>query len=222
MSTPFHLSLVAHGHRSREMTPETVRDALSASLQRLGRISAHLFTATPVILFSFMDTLLEESLQSGHAGDLTQLFGAFLHRWSPAKEGRLILAGRPPVPAPLPPNVLEAGPDLRLGPKDKAVLLFTGYRGRDDILQAVRTAAEEPGSGGTETVLRDRLLTAGLPDPDLVVFTGGLRFIPDFMTYQISYSEIHLAARPWSEFGPSDIGKALDDFQGRDRRYGRV
>jgi undecaprenyl diphosphate synthase len=106
--------------------------------------------------------------------------------------------------------------------------LFISYGGRAEIARAARTIAEEVAAGRlraeevTEDVLSSRLFTAGCPDPDLLIRTSGERRISNFLLWQLAYTELHISPVLWPEFGRHHLFDAILDFQGRERRFGRV
>jgi len=73
-----------------------------------------------------------------------------------------------------------------------------------------------------EQLIGDHLYTAGLPDPELLVRTAGQRRISNFLLWQISYSELHIADVLWPDFGVAHLNQAIRDFAGRERRFGAV
>lgn len=102
------------------------------------------------------------------------------------------------------------------------------YGGRADILQAVRRLAEEVKQGEldpadiNEEVFASRLYTAGLPDPDLLIRTGGELRLSNFLLWPLAYTEIWVTDRHWPDFGRQEFLAALADYQQRQRRFGRV
>ena len=98
------------------------------------------------------------------------------------------------------------------------------YGGRDEIVRAVRRAAEkgllnDPGSID-ESLLNDCLDTAGIPDPDLLIRTCGEQRISNFLLWQLAYSEMYFTDKSWPEFDREELLKAIDAFNHRERRYG--
>ena len=100
------------------------------------------------------------------------------------------------------------------------------YGGRREIADAVRALAREV-ERGTRTAasiddetIATRLYTAGLPDPDLVIRTGGERRISNFLLYQSAYAEFSWTETLWPDFGEADLATALADYERRQRRYG--
>lgn len=96
------------------------------------------------------------------------------------------------------------------------------YGGRRDLVKAVRDIVKEgicPDDIDEETISR-HLYTANMPDPDLMIRTGGDLRISNFLIYQIAYSELYFTNVLWPDFDKSEFDKALESFSKRDRRYG--
>jgi undecaprenyl diphosphate synthase len=98
------------------------------------------------------------------------------------------------------------------------------YGGRAEIVDAVRRIVAEgvPLEQIDEDAISRRLYTAGLPDPDLVVRTGGEMRISNFLVWQASYAEYYSTSTFWPDFGEVELRRALDDFARRQRRFGKV
>lgn len=106
--------------------------------------------------------------------------------------------------------------------------LAINYGGRGELADAVRAIASEVQAGGLdpaaidEQLISDRLYTAGMPDPDLLIRTAGEMRISNFLLWQISYAELWVTGRCWPEFEIADLHQAIRDFAARDRRYGGI
>ena len=106
--------------------------------------------------------------------------------------------------------------------------LAINYGSRMEITDAVRKIAQEVQSGVldplavTEQSISDRLYTAGMPDPDLLIRTAGEMRISNYLLWQISYAELYVTPAPWPEFTLDELHKALANFAARNRRYGGV
>ena len=106
--------------------------------------------------------------------------------------------------------------------------LALSYGGRTELVDAVRAIAEKVKRGQlvpetvSEQTLGDHLYTAGTPDPDLLIRTSGELRVSNFMLWQISYAELVVTERFWPDFGEADLIAALEEFAGRDRRFGNV
>ncbi len=104
--------------------------------------------------------------------------------------------------------------------------LAIDYGGRREIGDAVRALVEEVRAGTREAdsiderALASRLYTAGLPDPDLIVRTGGELRLSNFLLFQSAYAEFWATPTYWPDFDESHLREALNDFESRQRRYG--
>ena len=97
------------------------------------------------------------------------------------------------------------------------------YGGRDEIVRAVnRFAAEHPGETITEAAMAEYLDTAGIPDPDLIIRTGGEYRISNFLMWESAYSELYFTDVLWPDFSEKDIDEAVAEYRHRDRRFGGV
>ncbi len=98
------------------------------------------------------------------------------------------------------------------------------YGGRDEILRAVRRAAQDGVDMETlcEDELSSRLDTASLPEPDLVIRTSGEKRISNFLLWQAAYAEFVFTDVLWPDFSRDDLESAISEFQGRERRFGNL
>lgn len=100
------------------------------------------------------------------------------------------------------------------------------YGSRDEIVRAVQAAAQKVSSGElrpediTEAAISDSLDTAGIPDPDLLIRTGGEQRISNFLLWQTAYSELYFCDAAWPDFNKNELEKAVDAYNNRERRYG--
>ena len=103
------------------------------------------------------------------------------------------------------------------------VNICLNYGGRDEIVRAVnRFAAEHPGETITEAAMAEYLDTAGIPDPDLIIRTGGEYRISNFLMWESAYSELYFTDVLWPDFSEKDIDEAVAEYRHRDRRFGGV
>lgn len=106
--------------------------------------------------------------------------------------------------------------------------LALSYGGRSEIVRAARLLAEQCLDGTltpeaiSEERLGDALYTAGLPDPDLLIRTGGEARLSNFLLWQTSYSELYFTPIFWPDFRKAQFLAALADYQGRQRRFGKT
>jgi len=110
----------------------------------------------------------------------------------------------------------------RTAHNDRLVLnICFNYGGRWDIVQAARTLAGR-GEPITEASLSAALSTAQLPDPDLVIRTGGEQRISNFLLWQSAYSEFFFSDKLWPDFDQVEFDRALACYAGRERRFGLI
>ncbi len=102
------------------------------------------------------------------------------------------------------------------------------YGGRWDITQAARSLAESCIRGElnpadiNESILAERLMLSGRNDPDLFIRTGGEMRISNFLLWQSAYTEFHFSPLLWPDFSPDALDAALEDYLGRERRFGKT
>jgi len=100
------------------------------------------------------------------------------------------------------------------------------YGGRHEILRSAQLLAHDVKEGRikpseiTEALFESYLYTKNLPDPDLVIRTGGESRVSNFLLWQIAYSEILLLDLSWPDFRPNDLANACSNFANRKRRFG--
>ena len=95
------------------------------------------------------------------------------------------------------------------------------YGGRWDIAQAAAKLAAR-GEAITEQSLDRAMALAHVPDPDLLIRTGGEQRISNFLLWQAAYSELYFSDRLWPEFDAAALDAAIADYAGRERRFGRT
>jgi undecaprenyl diphosphate synthase len=96
------------------------------------------------------------------------------------------------------------------------------YGGRSDIVDAVRELVADgvPAEAIDEQRISDHLSTRGMPDPDLIIRTGGEWRLSNFLIWQAAYSEYWTTPLFWPDFGPEQLWQAIDDYGQRERRFG--
>src|SRR3990170_1978854 len=131
----------------------------------------------------------------------------------------------------LPPEIAAQLRDVmaRTRHNDRLVLNFAlNYGGRAELLQAVRRLARDVANGLlTPEAIDDArfsryLYTDGLPDPDLLIRTGGEQRISNFLLWQIAYTELYFCEVYWPDFGAVHLHEAVQAYQSRRRRFGGV
>ena len=129
-------------------------------------------------------------------------------------------------------NILRSTIDLTKNNKGLMLNLALSYGGRDEIVRAVRQIAKKVKNGIidpdasqdqiTEDLISDHLYTRTMPDPDLLIRTSGEMRISNFLLWQIAYAEIFITDTLWPDFGGEEFLSILEDYQQRDRRFGKV
>lgn len=106
------------------------------------------------------------------------------------------------------------------------LILFVSYSGKWDILQAMKKAARTLSAEDFQKMELpdfDRyLVTAGIPDPDLLIRTSGEIRISNYLLWQTAYTEFYFTDVLWPDFRKEEFSKALEAYAQRDRRYGKV
>lgn len=108
------------------------------------------------------------------------------------------------------------------------LILALSYSSRWEILHATRKIAEEIAHGHlraeevTETLFSQFLTTRDIPDPDLLIRTGGEQRISNFLLWQLSYAELYFSDVYWPDFREDELYKAILSYQERERRFGKT
>ena len=117
---------------------------------------------------------------------------------------------------------------LTAGGTRLALNICLSYGARAELVRAARHLAARVHDGTLdvdaidETALAGELYTAAWPDPDLLIRTSGEMRVSNFLLWQLAYAEFHVTQVLWPDFTRQDLFAALLDYQGRDRRFGRV
>jgi len=107
-----------------------------------------------------------------------------------------------------------------------ALQVAINYGARLEMTEAVRMIAREVLAGRLaadqidEELISSRLYTGQIPDPDLIIRTGGEMRLSNYLLWQAAYSELYVTPVLWPDFSPAEFERAIADFAGRNRRYG--
>jgi len=228
MSLPNHLAIIMDGNRrwARENGLPRETDGHREGVARVEDITEEMVRlGIPYLtLYTFSTENFKRS-----AAELNVLFGLFVEfatkKLKKLQENgvQLRLLGDLRL---FPVEVVRAVNDVMAatsGGKKLVMSLCFGYGGRQEILAAVKEMVEERVNPGqiNEAELEKRLYSAGLPDVDLVIRTGGAQRISNFMLWKISYAELMFVEKYWPEFGKEELVKALTEYEARERRFGK-
>ncbi|MDR3255933.1 MAG: di-trans,poly-cis-decaprenylcistransferase [Synergistaceae bacterium] len=137
------------------------------------------------------------------------------------RNARVRFAGRMDV---FPADILEivaSAEEKTRGNDGIDVIFCTNYGGRQEILDAVSRLIESGHEGPvTEELLRSRMYLPDVPDPDLLIRTGGELRMSNFWLWEGAYSEYYFSDVYWPDFDRSELERALASYAGRERRYG--
>ena len=131
----------------------------------------------------------------------------------------------------LPPVVcqeLDATLELTQNNEEMILNLALSYGSREELTRAMQKIAVKIASKGlspddiTEDLVTAHLYTSGMPDPDLIIRTGGEYRLSNFLLWQAAYSEIYITETLWPDFTRDEFIEILKNFQNRERRFGKV
>lgn len=123
---------------------------------------------------------------------------------------------------------LERTLDLTANNDSMTVHIALNYGSRDEIVKAVKSIAVDAKSGTVDVndidtkMLSDRLYTADVPDPDLMIRTSGEVRLSNFLLWQLAYSEFYFTDVFWPDFDGDALEAAIEVYQNRQRRFGKV
>ena len=120
-------------------------------------------------------------------------------------------------------ELIENAETLTAGNTGIQVIIALNYGGRQDILQAVEKMIESGiKAQDVESAFDSALMTAGIPDPDLLIRTSGEQRISNFLIWQCAYTEFVFTDVLWPDFDRKDMEEAIAAFAGRERRFGDI
>jgi len=123
-------------------------------------------------------------------------------------------------------SLLNEAETLTANNSGQTLVIAFNYGARDEITDAVKEIAQRVVGGEikiddiTSDVVANSLNTAGIPDPDLLIRTSGEVRVSNFLLWQLAYSEMVFVDCLWPDFSKSDLISAIEDYQGRIRKYG--
>ena len=111
---------------------------------------------------------------------------------------------------------------------DLTLVVAANYGGHWDMCQAAQKVVKKMSTGElenqviSEQLINQHLSTAGLPDPDLFIRTGGEQRVSNFMLWQLAYTELYFTPTLWPDFDQNSLEDAIKSFKGRQRRFGHT
>ena len=154
---------------------------------------------------------LDDEVADLHKNGIRLLFAGNLQQLSPALRERM-----------------QAASVLTTGNTRMTLVIAIAYGGRWDITVAARRLAEQCVAGELradaidETKIGEQLALAGLPDPDLLIRTGGEQRISNFLLWNLAYTELYFCDALWPDFNERELEAAIEHFGRRQRRFGLV
>jgi len=100
--------------------------------------------------------------------------------------------------------------------------LALSYGGRQEIVDALNMMIKSEVKIINEEILKNHLYCPEMPDPDMIIRTGGEYRLSNFLLWQSAYSEIYVCDKNWPDFDESELDKALKDYEKRNRTFGKV
>lgn len=134
-------------------------------------------------------------------------------------------------PSAFDPDLQESLNRLVESSRDNTGLNFQialNYGSRDEIVRAIRKVARDCQAGKlepediTEQLFANYLDTAGIPDPDLLIRTSGELRLSNYLMWQLAYTEFYFTDVPWPAFTKEELWKAIEKYNGRERRFGGI
>jgi len=231
VSDPRHVGIVMDGNgrwASRRGLPRTAgHEAGAKAAEALLRFVARETSIDIVSLYAFSTE--NWSRPSAEVSFLMDLLRRFIEEYVEEldREGiQLRVCGDlERLPDDLRETVVEAVRRTR-GNSKLTVNVALNYGGRAEIVRACRALARSVADGETavgevtEERFAEALDTKGLPDPELVIRTGGERRLSNFFLWQVAYSELYFTEVLWPDFCPDRLLEALADYRARERRFG--
>jgi undecaprenyl diphosphate synthase len=227
---PRHVAIIMDGNgrwaRKRSLPRHAGHRAGATSVRRSVEIAARRGVAC-LTLFAFSSENWRRPPQE--VGRLMNLFLEALQRELDElhrNEVRLRFVGARELLQPALVRRIEAAEEQTRDNRGLALTVAVAYGGRWDIVTAARNLAlkvekQELSAGEIdESIFRQQLALADLPDPDLLIRTGGEQRISNFLLWNLAYAELYFCDCLWPDFGDDEFDAALQAFANRQRRYG--
>ena len=137
---------------------------------------------------------------------------------------RLVILGDETALSPRLRSLMKKAREIAGRVEGFTVNVCINYGGRAELLRAVKSYAEDyvnqTAPELTEEAFSRYLYTEGVPEPELLIRTGGEKRISNFLLWQLAYTEMYFTDTLWPDFSPDDLDAAIDFYTGRERRFG--
>ena len=224
---PRHVAIIMDGNRrwARERgLPEPQGHA--AGVEAVRPIVEHAVRRGVAVLTIYAFSRENWARASSEVEILIGLLEATIRDQTPllVKEGvQVRMLGRTDELPPLTRASIEEALSATAGGERMILNVAFNYSSRAEIVDALRACVEAgcTASDLDEAHIDAHLYTAGLPEPDLLIRTGGEQRISNFLLWQAAYAELYFCDVYWPDFGPDQLDAALAEFARRSRRFGR-
>jgi undecaprenyl diphosphate synthase len=228
MNTPQHIGIILDGNRrwAQEKGLPTHSGHYQGLCVNLIRIIDHSLFRGVKILTAYGFSTDNWNRTPDEVAYLMQLFDRFIHNELAGmhqKGVRIRVIGDTSALPLFLQQSLEHSVQLTTGNQRLVLNLALNYGGREEIVRAFSRfiAVNTTDLPIKLEVVSDYLDTSPLPDPDLIIRTGGEKRLSNFLTWQSSYSELYFIDKYWPDFSEADLDDVIADFQYRQRRWGR-
>ncbi len=141
---------------------------------------------------------------------------------------RLLVIGNLEMLPPFAKNEMHEALEMTSTNTGMSLVMALSYSSRWELVNAVKNIALDSQSGKldanniTSETLEDYLCTRNIPDPELMIRTSGDFRVSNFLLYQLAYTELYFTETRWPDFRKQNLYEAILDFQGRERRFGKI
>lgn len=222
---PAHVGIIMDGNRrwaKKRLLPPT--SGHSAGLNRMVALAEH--AKAVGVKYLTVYALSTENL-SRPQDELDKMFALIRKQFSSCVEKLTSVGARVKVIGDLsllPDDVqglIEGAVKNSPETSDFTFIMALGYGARNELVRAANLAVKN-GKEVTEEGLSALLYTGGVPDPDLIIRTGGEKRLSNFLLWQSAYAELYFSAVLFPDFTDEEFDRAIADYSSRDRRFGKV
>jgi undecaprenyl diphosphate synthase len=224
---PRHVAIIMDGNRRwAKARGQTEMDGHAAGVEAIREIIRHSVRRGIEVLSLYAFSRENWARSDQEVGGLFMLLEKAIRNETAelkAQGARIRLLGRMQELPPETAASIQGALDATAGGRRLQVNIAFNYSGRTELVDAVRRLVERglPPEQIDEAALAGALYTAGQPDPDIVIRTGGDERLSNFLIWQAAYAEFYFSPILWPDFGSDAFDAALVEFASRQRRFGR-